>query len=58
MKATSLLSANSRYVTSAIREDDELADQLRRSGKKVIKLSSGDPPIYYPTPRYIIDAYV
>jgi alanine-synthesizing transaminase len=53
-----LLSANSRYVTSAIREDDELADQLRKSGKKVIKLSSGDPPIYYPTPQYIIDAYV
>jgi len=54
----SLLSAPSRYVYSAIREDDDLADQLRKEGKKVVKLSSGDPAIYFPTPRYVIDAYV
>jgi aspartate/methionine/tyrosine aminotransferase len=52
------LSAPSRYVYSAIREDDDLADQLRKAGKQVIKLSSGDPPVYFPTPRYVIDAYV
>lgn len=43
---------------SAIREDDDLADELRRAGKKVIKLSSGDPPVYFPTPKYVIDAYI
>jgi aspartate/methionine/tyrosine aminotransferase len=52
------LSAPSKYVYSAIREDDDLADELRKAGKKVIKLSSGDPPVYFPTPRYVIDAYV
>lgn len=55
---TTKLSAPSRYVYSAIREDDDLADELGRSGRKVIKLSSGDPPAYFPTPKYIIDAYV
>ena len=55
---SSKLSARSRYVYSAIREDDDLADELRKAGKKVIKLSSGDPPVYFPTPKYVIDAYV
>ena len=53
----SILSEGSKYVFSAIREEDDFADELRRKGKKVIKLSSGDPALYYPTPRYIIDAY-
>ena len=52
------LSARSKYVYSAIREDDDLADELRKAGKKIIKLSSGDPPVYFPTPKYVIDAYV
>ena len=55
---SSLLSAPSQYVNSAIREDDDTAEALRRSGKKVVKLSSGDPPLYFPTPKYIIEAYV
>ncbi len=52
------LSSPSKYVHSAIREDDDLADELRKAGKEVIKLSSGDPPVYFPTPKYVIDAYV
>jgi aspartate/methionine/tyrosine aminotransferase len=53
----SILSDASRYVHSAIREEDDFADELRKKGKKVVKLSSGDPALYYPTPRYIVDAY-
>ncbi len=56
--AGSALSAPSRYVYSAIREDDDLADQLRKEGNKVIKVSSGDPAIYFPTPKYVVEAYV
>jgi len=54
----SVLSNPSKYVYSAIREEDDFAEGLRRQGKQVIKLSSGDPALYYPTPKYIIDAYV
>lgn len=54
----SVLSASSKYVYSAIREEDDFADRLRKQGKSIIKLSSGDPALYYPTPKYIIDAYV
>ena len=52
------LSPSSKYVYSAIREDDDLADELRRAGKNVVKLSSGDPPVYFPTPKHVVDAYV
>ena len=58
MKKASILSNSSRYVYSAIRESDDLVDELVRSGKKVVKLSSGDPALYFPTPKYVIDAYV
>jgi aspartate/methionine/tyrosine aminotransferase len=54
----SVLSDSSEYVYSAIREEDDFAEGLRKQGKQVIKLSSGDPALYFPTPKYIIDAYV
>jgi alanine-synthesizing transaminase len=53
-----LLSNPSKYVYSAIREEDDFAEGLRKQGRQVIKLSSGDPALYFPTPKYIIDAYV
>ncbi len=53
-----ILSGSSKYVHSAIREEDDFADELRRQGKRVVKLSSGDPALYHPTPKYIVDAYV
>lgn len=56
--AGSILSDSSRYVYSAIREEDDFAEGLRKQGKTIIKLSSGDPALYYATPKYIIDAYV
>jgi precorrin-4 methylase len=55
---TSIRSDSSRYVYSAIRESDDIVDELVRSGRKVVKLSSGDPALYFPTPTYVIDAYV
>ena len=54
----SALSHSSKFVYSAIREEDDFAEGLRKQGKQVIKLSSGDPALYFPTPKYIIDAYV
>ena len=56
--ARSILSESSKHVFSAIREEDDFAEGLRKQGKKVVKLSSGDPALYYPTPKYIVDAYV
>ena len=56
--AKSILSEHSKYVFSAIREEDDFADELKRQGKKVVKMSSGDTALYYPTPGYIVDAYV
>jgi aspartate/methionine/tyrosine aminotransferase len=53
-----VLSDSSEYVYSAIREEDDFAEGLRKQGKQVVKLSSGDPALYYHTPKYIIDAYV
>jgi len=55
--ATSILSDSSKFVFSAIREEDDFAEGLRKRGKQVVKLSSGDPALYYPTPKYIVDAY-
>jgi alanine-synthesizing transaminase len=54
---TSILSDSSKFVHSAIREEDDFAEGLRKKGKQIVKLSSGDPALYYPTPKYIIDAY-
>ena len=52
------LSKRSRYAVSAIREEDLLAEKLRSEGKAIIKLNIGDPAAYFPTPKYIIDAYI
>ncbi len=53
-----LLSKKSMYVENLILELNPLAEKLERSGKKIIKLHRGDPPHYFPTPKYIIDAYI
>lgn len=53
-----VLSERSKHAVSAIREDDLLAEKLRKQGKEVIKLNIGDPAAYFKTPEYIIDAYI
>jgi alanine-synthesizing transaminase len=53
-----LLSRASKYAVNPIQEEDEVAMRLIRSGKKVIQINRGDPPSYFKTPKYMIDAFV
>ena len=52
------LSGRSRFAGNVIEEEDTFAAELSHSGRKMIKLNRGDPVAYFPTPKYIIDAYV
>ncbi|HVA82954.1 MAG TPA: pyridoxal phosphate-dependent aminotransferase [Candidatus Aquilonibacter sp.] len=52
------LSERSKYAFNPIDEDNELAERLVKSGKKVIQLNRGDISLYFPTPKYIENAYV
>jgi alanine-synthesizing transaminase len=54
----SIFSKKSVYAQNLILELDPLAERLGNSGRKVVKLNRGDPPRFFPTPKYIIDAYV
>ncbi|HUB92499.1 MAG TPA: aminotransferase class I/II-fold pyridoxal phosphate-dependent enzyme [Candidatus Saccharimonadales bacterium] len=51
-------SKRSEYVKNPILELNPISDALRKKGVKVIKINRGDPPIYFKTPKYIIDAYI
>ncbi|MGC8710034.1 MAG: aminotransferase class I/II-fold pyridoxal phosphate-dependent enzyme [Candidatus Micrarchaeia archaeon] len=53
-----LISKRSRYARNPIEEEDALASILAEKGRKIIKLNRGDPPVYFPTPEYIIKAYI
>lgn len=52
------LSERSKFAGNAIEELDAIAEKLEYSGKKIAKLNRGDPAAYFPTPKFIIDAYV
>ncbi|MEM3661737.1 MAG: aminotransferase class I/II-fold pyridoxal phosphate-dependent enzyme, partial [Candidatus Micrarchaeaceae archaeon] len=52
------VSEASKFAASPIREEDSIAAQLMKEGKKVVKLNTGDPAKYFKTPDYIIDAYI
>lgn len=52
------LSRHSEYALNPIEEDDKLSYKLASQGKRIIKLNQGNPPIFFPTPRYTIDAYI
>lgn len=52
------ISDRSKYAVNPLREDDTIVQALRSKGKKVISLNIGNPPVYFPTSRYIIDAYI
>ncbi|MCL4365138.1 pyridoxal phosphate-dependent aminotransferase [Candidatus Marsarchaeota archaeon] len=51
-------SQRSRFAGNVIEEEDAFAADLVRSGKQIIKLNRGDPVAYFPTPKYIVDAYI
>ena len=48
----------SEYAGDATVESDFIADRMITKGEKVIKLNRGDPAVYFPTTKYIIDAYI
>ena len=51
------LSNVGKSVSAPIHEENKLADEMERKGRKIIRLNRGDPAIYFPTPKYIIKAY-
>lgn len=53
-----LLSERARYAVNALHEENLIAERLERRGKRILRLNQGDPPLYFPTPKYTIDAYV
>ncbi len=54
----SILSKRSKFVYNVLEEDDRLAQKLSSEGKNILKLNRGDPPHYFPTPKYMVDAYI
>ncbi|HVC57903.1 MAG TPA: aminotransferase class I/II-fold pyridoxal phosphate-dependent enzyme [Candidatus Acidoferrales bacterium] len=53
-----LLSDRSEFALNPIEEENVLARKLAQKGMKIVGLNKGDPPKYFPTPKYVIDAYV
>lgn len=45
------------YAENPIEEEDVVAERLERKGKQIIKLNRGDPAVYFPTMKYMVDAY-
>ncbi|MDE1855362.1 MAG: pyridoxal phosphate-dependent aminotransferase [Candidatus Micrarchaeota archaeon] len=52
------LSERSKYAVNPLEEDDAIAEAIERKGGEIIKLNRGDPAVYFPTPKYIKEAYV
>lgn len=53
-----ILSKYSKYAENAIEEENPTVHMMEKSGKKVTKLNIGDPAKFFPTPKYMIDAYI
>ncbi len=53
-----LLSKFSNYAENAIEEENPTVERLTAERKKISKLNIGDPAKFFPTPRYMIDAYI
>ncbi|MEM0154294.1 MAG: aminotransferase class I/II-fold pyridoxal phosphate-dependent enzyme [Methanothrix sp.] len=56
--AASLLSKRSTFAHNSILEEEKVADSIIKKGGKVIEINRGDPAVYFPTPKYTIDAYI
>ncbi|MCL4404756.1 aminotransferase class I/II-fold pyridoxal phosphate-dependent enzyme [Candidatus Marsarchaeota archaeon] len=56
--AGSLLSKRSAFAHNSILEEEKVADSIIKKGGKVIEINRGDPAVYFPTPKYTIDAYI
>jgi aspartate/methionine/tyrosine aminotransferase len=46
-----------KFVANPIAEVHNLANTLSKSGKKVFRLDTGDPAVYFKTPEYMLNAY-
>jgi aspartate/methionine/tyrosine aminotransferase len=53
-----ILSERSKYSVNPIEETNNAARELEQQGKRITRLNIGDPTRYFPTPKYIIEAYV
>ena len=53
-----LISRRSAHAGNPIEDADRLANKLASSGMKITKLNQGNPTAIFPTPKYIIDAYI
>jgi alanine-synthesizing transaminase len=53
-----ILSKLSRYAENAIEEENSTVERLTKEGKEISKLNIGDPARFFPTPKYMIDAYI
>ena len=54
----SYVSSRSRFASSPIALVHKAAEELIRKNVNIVKFDSGDPAVYFRTPKYIIDAYV
>ncbi|MCL5430458.1 MAG: aminotransferase class I/II-fold pyridoxal phosphate-dependent enzyme [Candidatus Marsarchaeota archaeon] len=52
------LSERSRFTRNDIEALDMVSEKLRKAGKRITSLNRGDPARYFPTPKYVIDAYI
>ena len=52
------LSDRSKFAQNPIEEEDKVALALEKKGRRIVKINRGDPTKYFPTPDYIIKAYV
>ena len=52
------VSSRSRFAASPIAVVHKAAEELIRKKAEIVKFDSGDPAVYFKTPKYIIDAYV
>ncbi len=55
---TDILSKYSKYAENAIEEENSTVHSMEKAGKKIIKLNIGDPAKFFPTPKYMVDAYI
>ncbi|MCL4372417.1 aminotransferase class I/II-fold pyridoxal phosphate-dependent enzyme [Candidatus Marsarchaeota archaeon] len=53
-----ILSKRSSWAQNSILEEAPIAEKIEAEGHKVIEINRGDPPVYFPTPKYMIDAYI
>ncbi|MDE1860653.1 MAG: pyridoxal phosphate-dependent aminotransferase [Candidatus Micrarchaeota archaeon] len=52
-----VISNFSKNAENAIEEETATAERLEREGRKLTRLNIGDPAVFFPTPKYLTEAY-